>query len=535
MFMLFRYLTVRLSCTLISGVFFLSSCADENIIYSNYIPSDASVVISINTESIFNAAAFDLLGNNNLFNNLSFGPISNIIQNPSSAGLKMFSTYHLFFVGSNLLQPKIGAILPLNDGEDLTDYIEDNFESKIVKKEGFQMADISENKYLIWDEHTAIYYSGYPDTNLINESKILCSQKDKNTLEKIDTSFSFALNSNSHISVWVKNNAINKLAGQGLLLLEDFNLINRPLNKRDTSLKGKTVFLTNFNKGNISIKQRKFINSDKYQEKNNLIKENNLASIVAKTVPENPTLLINTFVNFKDLIEIFNLLNLDKDWHKQRSNLPFLPDLNQLGDYFQGDVMVHIDGVQEITKAKQIPDIDEEGNDILVTKDVIEKKIDLSLGLLVKDSLRFNFLVNLLGSNLPKTDGFFNYNDEVYFCTKENNFFITTTRKGVKYLNEMNGELSPNLDSIVANYKSVFYVDLADMLKQFEILTPQSLGGIDNLKNILFFEKASKKEGIIEGEIIIKFKNEDNSFVSILRLISGLVSTFNPSSSIGIE
>ena len=68
-------------------------------------------------------------------------------------------------------------------------------------------------------------------------------------------------------------------------ILEDFSLINRHLNKRDTSLKGKTVFLTNFNKGNISIKQRKYINPNKYQEKNNLIKENTLASIVTKTAP----------------------------------------------------------------------------------------------------------------------------------------------------------------------------------------------------------------------------------------------------------
>jgi hypothetical protein len=334
--------------------------------------------------------------------------------------------------------------------------------------------------------------------------------------------------------MWLKNNTIAKLASQGLNLLEDFNLITRPFNSK-ISLEGTTVFLTNFNKGNISIKQRKYINPNKYEGKNNLIKENKLASIVTKTAPGNPMLLINTSLNFKDLTEIFNLFNIDKAWHKQISNLPFLPDINQLGDYFQGDVMVHVDGVQEILKTKQIPDIDDEGNDVLVIREVIQKKIDLSLGLLVKDSIRFNFLVNLLGSSLPKIDGFFNYNDEIYFCTKENNFFITTTKKGVKYLNEMNGELSPKLDSVITNYESVLYANVEDILKQVQILTPQSIGGVDNLKNILFFQKASKKEGIVEGETIIKFKNQDNSFVSTLRLISGLFSTFNPSSSIGIQ
>ena len=535
MFMLYRSLIVRFLYTLISGVFFLSSCADENRIHSNYIPTDASVVVSINTESIFNSAAFDLLGNNDVFNKLSLSSISSIIQNPSSAGLKMFSTYHVFIMESSLFQTKIGAILPLNDGEDLSDYIEDNFESKVVKRAGFRMVEISKNQHLVWDEYTAIYYSGSLEEDLINMSKTLLSQKDENTLEKKDSSFSFALNANSHISMWVKNNSINKLASQGLLLLEDFNFINPPSNKGKMSLKGKTVFLTNFNKGNISIKQRRYFNSNKSQEKNNLLKENKLASIVTKTAPENPMLLINTFVNLEDLIEILNLFNLDKAWHKQRINLPFLPELNQLGDYFQGDVMVHIDGVQDILKTRQTPDLDDEGNDIMVTKEIIEKNIELSLGLLVKDSIKFNFMLNLLGSTLPKTDGFFNYNDEVYFSTKENNFFITSTRKGVKYLNEMNGGLSLELDSVVTNYKSVYYVNVADIIKQIQILNPQSFRGLDNLKNILFFENATTKEGVVEGETIINFKNQENSFVSTLRLVSGLVSTFNPSSSIGIE
>ena len=146
--MLYRSLIVRFLYTLISGVFFLSSCADENRIHSNYIPTDASVVVSINTESIFNSAAFDLLGNNDVFNKLSLSSISSIIQNPSSAGLKMFSTYHVFIMESSLFQTKIGAILPLNDGEDLSDYIEDNFESKVVKRAGFRMVEISENQHL---------------------------------------------------------------------------------------------------------------------------------------------------------------------------------------------------------------------------------------------------------------------------------------------------------------------------------------------------------------------------------------------------
>lgn len=530
-----RCLSLSVFYTLIGGLFFLSSCSDEDRIHSNYIPINASVVVSVNTGSIFNASAFDLLGSDDLFNNLSLVPISSIIQNPSKAGLKIFSTYHIFVLESSLFQPKLGAILPLEDGEELSNYIEDNFETKIVKRAGLQMAEISKGHNIVWDQYTAIYYFGSSENDLIKEAKILFAQKNKNTLEEKDTTFSFALNANSHISTWIKNNAVKKLTNQGLSLLEDLNLIKNPLTKSKTILNGKTVFLTNFNKGNISIKQRRYIRSSKSQEKNKIVNKSELGLIAKKTVSKNPLLLTNTSLNLAELIEVLKLFNLDEYWRKQKSNFPFLPEINQLGSYFEGDVMVHVDGVQDVLKTIQAPDIDDEGNDVMVTKEIIEKNIDFSIGLLVKDSIKFNFILNILGSALPKIDGFFNYNNEVYFATKENYFFVTSTKKGVKYLNQMNGELSPKLDSIITRYKSVCYINIADILKQDKIFFSQFLGSFQNLNTILFFENDFKNREIIEGETVISFKSQENGFVSAFRLILELGSTFNSLSSTGIK
>ena len=73
---------------------FLTSCSDENRIHSNYIPSNSCAVININTEKIFNDAVFDLMSNNSDFGgSLSLLPLSSMMQDPSAAGLKVFSKY----------------------------------------------------------------------------------------------------------------------------------------------------------------------------------------------------------------------------------------------------------------------------------------------------------------------------------------------------------------------------------------------------------------------------------------------------------
>jgi hypothetical protein len=261
MFLIKNYIPVKSFFTLFLSLFFLSSCSDKKIVHSNYIPSESNIVLSVNTAKIFNTAAFDLIGYNNLFNDLSSGPISSMILNPADAGLKMLSKYHFFLLGSNLLDVKFGAILPLSDGDELADYVTKNLQAEIIKSEGFQTAKIPGNHNLVWDDYTAVYYSGAPGGDLMNEAKNIFEQKSEKKLAEIDSTFSSALNSNAHISMWIKNNQVAKLIDQGLMLLSDLNVIDLPLMKTNISEQGKTVFLTNFNEGNITINQLGYLSS----------------------------------------------------------------------------------------------------------------------------------------------------------------------------------------------------------------------------------------------------------------------------------
>ena len=512
----------------------LFSCSHENRVHSNYIPTNSCIVVSVDTEKIFNDAVFDLAANTDINNNLRLMPLYSMIQNPSAAGLKMFSKYHIFIYGSNLVDVKIGAILPLNDGEDLAEYVQMNFRTKVIERDGFQAAKISERHNLIWDEYTAIYFSGESGGDLIKQGKIFFTKADKEILASKDSTFSHALNADVHISTWLKNDDFANLINQGITLFDDLSQFDIILNSGDTFNDGKTVLLTSFNNGNITTKYRQYLTPEGTLKQLEKEKENNVSALVPMAISENPIVLVSASLNSPALVELLKIYEFGKDWNQQAVNFSFLPQINQLSDYLEGDVLILVDGFEEVVKVREVPDIDDQGNDTLVLKEVIEKKPVVSFGLTVKDSMRFNFIINLLGSHLPKTDGFFNFNDEIYFTVKQNYFFLTSTKRGIESLNEMNGELSPHLNSMVSKYASVFYFDADKILKLDDRFAQFNLVGGSNLNNVLVFKGRVNSNGIIEGETIINFMNQQNSFVSILKLFSDLFGHLNPSDSGGV-
>ena len=515
-------------------VLFLCSCSDENRIHSNYIPTNSCIVVSVNTEKIFNDAVFDLMANKDLDNNLRFIPFYSMVQNPSAAGLKMFSKSHVFVSGSNLFDVKVGAILPLNDGEDLAEYVQVNFRAKVIENDGFRAAKISEKHNLIWDDYTAIYFSGESDGDIIKEGKNFFIQADKEILATKDSTLSYALNADVHISTWLKNDDFAKFINQGLILMDDLSAFDVIFNSSATFNDGKTVLLTSFNDGNITTRYRQYLTPEQTLKQFDTEKENNISALVPMAISENPLVLVSTSLNPTTLIELLKMYGLGKDWNQQVANFSFLPQINQLSDYLEGDVLVLVDGFEEVAKVKEVPDIDDEGNDTLVSKAVIDKNPVVSFGLTVKDSIRFNFMINLLGSNLPKEDGFFNFNDEVYFAVRGNYFFLTSTKQGVEAVNEMSGELSPHLNSMVLKHTSVCYFDVGEILKQDERLAQFNLAGANNLNNVLLFKDGVTSNGIIEGETRINFTNQQNSVVSTLKLFSDLFGHFNPSDSMSL-
>ena len=535
MFKIINSIDVKIFFISVFIVFLLSSCKVENRrIHSNYIPDNACAVININAEKIINDAVFDLMLNNDMGVGFSLLPLSGILKDPSSAGIKLFTKYHVFISGSNLFDVKLGAILPLEDSEDLVEYIEENLKVEVVENKGLKVVEVSPGHNLIWDDYTALYYFGKSQESLIEEGKKLFNQSEKESLASKDSTFSYALDKDVHTSTWIKNKDFVQLINQASLSLGEFNSFDFLFKENQTITDGTTVFLTSFNKGDISLKSRQYLNPEQIK-KDTIKTENYISSLVPMAISENPMVLISTSIESEVFTEIIKLFGFDLGFHKQIANFPSSPGINQFLEYIHRDVLVLVDGFEEVTKLRKVPDLDDQGNDILISKKVIEKKPVISFGLAIKDSLKFNFMMNILSSDLPKEDGFLNYNNELYFAVKGNYFFLTSAKKGIQPLIEMNGKLSTNLNSAVETNQSVYYFDVGEILQQDQRFSQFSINGIDELNNIFIFNNGGLDKGILEGEVKVNFKNQQNSFVSSLKLFSELVNAFNFSDSIGIQ
>lgn len=534
MFKIINSIEIKISFIGVFTGVLLFSCTDENRIHSNYIPDNACAVININSEKIINDAAFDLMLNNDLGGGFSLLPLSGILKDPSSAGIKLFTKYHVFISGSTLFDVRLGAILPLEDSEDLVEYIEENLKVEVVENKGLKIVEISPGHNLIWDDYTALYYFGKSQEGLIEEGKKLFNQSEKESLASKDSTFSYTLGENVHTSAWIKNKDFIQLINQASLGLGELNAFDFLLKENQTLEDGKTVFFTSFNKGNISVRHRHYFNSGKIK-KDTIKAQNYISSLVPMAISENPMVLISASIHSDVFAEIIKLFGFDLGFHKQIADFSVSPTINQFSEYLQRDVLVLIDGFEEVKKIKEVPDLDDEGNDILISKEVVEKNPVVSFGLGIKDSIKFNFMMNLLSSDLPKVDGFFNYNDELYFTVKGDYFFLTSAKKGIKPLIEMNGKLSKNLNSAVEANQTVYYFDVIEILQKDQRFSQLSTFGFDELNNILIFNNGGLDKGISEGEVKVNFKNQQNSFVSSLKLFSELVNALNFSDSIGIQ
>ena len=532
---MYNFSQIKFLAVLLLFSFTLFSCSKEIRVNSNCIPSSASAVVCVNTEKIFNEAAFDLALGENL-GGLSLLPLAGMLNNPSAAGIKMLDKYYFFVSGANLFNVKIGAVIPLSDEDELLDYVQETFKANVIEKSGFKTAKILEKYTVVWDNQTAIFYSGALNEDLIQEAIILLQQKPSEALAAKDSIFVDALNTNAHISTWFYNDQLNNYIDQGSLILKNLNTSSDlPLGKNNRFKSGKTVFFTNFNDGNIAVQQKIYLTKDLLQTERQLEKQNQLTSVMAKASSSNPLLIAKTSINPETITQALKFLDLEEILNMEKINSSLPSQTSLFNDYLEEEIMLVVNGSKEVMKIKQVPDIDDEGNDTLVLKETIEKEPDYILGLLVKDSVKFNFMLNFLSAGLPKYEGFFNYNDELYYTVKDDFFFLTSTKHGVKALNEQKGQLSSKIEPVVYSNNSIFYANAQKILKLNEELSFFGFEGLENISNILAFKKEANSKGVIEGEMIINFIDDKNSLVSVLKILSDLAVLMNPSDSVGIQ
>ena len=480
----------------------LTSCGKDNVSHSDYIPNNAFAVISVNTEAIVGDAFFDLLTNNSLSIDFASGPLSGIMKDPSNAGIKSLNKFYFFAVGEKIFEGKVGAVLPLNDSEKLAQYIKHNFECEVNKDNGFSVAKISAEHNLVWNDNTAIYFFGAFGGDLVKEAQTLFKQTPEQSLAIKDSTFSFALNSEAHISTWINNDKFLSFIDEGLSMAMNYKLLEKLNVTKDDMLGSKSIFLTNFNKGNITIDQRQYLSQNKIKKYQGFQKKNNILGLTSMASKEDPIMMASVSLKSEGLIDLLKDYKLDVLWDAQMAKLPNQIKIDQLAQFFSGDVLVLLNDIEKVKQIKQVPGLDDEGEDIMETKEIIIDRPQLTAGLTLKNAQLFKLFLN----------GDF--------------FFLTTSQKGIKSLNKMNGKLNLELSSLVANNRTSIYLNTAQLLNKAGDFFPVMIEGAENLKNIIISEHGDFSKGFIQGKTTLNFNGEENGLISIFKLISNISKPF---------
>jgi hypothetical protein len=263
---------------------------------------------------------------------------------------------------------------------------------------------------------------------------------------------------------------------------------------------------------------------------NGFDKPNNLSGLLSMASNQDPLLASSISLKSEGLIDLLKEYKIDKAWDKQMENSPIKLKIDQLSQFFEGDILALVNGFDDVEKQINITDMDDEGNDVVSQKTVKSKVPQLSVGLTVKNSARFQGFLNLFASALPKVEGFSNFNDELYFALKGENFFLTTTPQGIAALNSLTGKLTPELTQLISTHRTSAYINIGGIINKGDSKTA-ALGfieGVGNLKNIIISEKGVEKDGIVEGETTINFSNKDNGLISTIKLFQGIGKAVGP-------
>lgn len=509
--------------------FILSGCHRVEIDYKQFIPADASMVTAVNTDAIFSDAFFDLITNSSLTESFGKGPIGTIFKDPANAGLKRLTTYYLFTKGESLAALKIGAVLPIEDEDKFKHYLIENFEVEIKSEGGKNIAQVNDKNVLIWDNQTAIYYASFSKNELVQEAKDIFKVSPQENLLAKDTTFYSALSEPTHIMVWLKNdivyNVVNEaFSGLGLDLKEVLNV------NTDKIESAKTVLLANFNEGAIQVKQRFYLNKAQLQVYSGHVKENNITPLTKIAAESDPLFAASISLNKAGLVSMMKDYGVEEAWEKQLKNASFKIKLNQLYQFLDGDVLVVINGLEEVTKNINKVTLDDEGNDVVKTYEVKKAVPNMVMALSLKSPKQFASLLNLFFSSAKKENGFMTFDGEFFFAVQHDLLLVTTSTESTKQLQKLNNALQPHIVNAMQNNNTTAYVNVGKTIDAIKSANPifKTIKAGSELHKLEYHEKGVSEQGFIESETIVQFYNNDNSFITLVKVLTDFGSVIAP-------
>jgi Domain of unknown function (DUF4836) len=320
--------------------FLVLSCSKKEINVFEFIPENATAVVTVNPGSLYEKGRIDEL--NSLENQMGGDSIFKaLIENPEISGIniKAYSAIFMFGEGSQY----ISMISPVEDEKALGNFIK-NLEKEMdipfeySKDKGFNFASAGSSS-LVWNESVFIVMSmknGFSNVSL-NEKIIEIANLEKEQTVLLDKDFNNFVAKQKDINLWINSSNVPQLKVMGGVL-NMFGGIKNNYGQMYLDFQDGFMSLTTNLRFNHDIKAT----IDKY----NFLDKNAIKELLEYIPSKDLFFVANTSISPDKLNSLLKFINDDYDQSMNEIEKELNLEPNDLKKIFSGEIAFSINGIK---------------------------------------------------------------------------------------------------------------------------------------------------------------------------------------------
>lgn len=489
----------------------VSSCSKKDE-YTNVIPADAGVVVSINVNSMIEKSGLDGKSKEAMVQKFldrlkpevsgaSFQQIEKMVKNPEESGLSVRDKIYFFKTAGN-----VACVMKVTDEAKLKEAIklleEQKLSSAIESTDGFSWVSMEGDMLCAFNKSVLLVLGSLNSSGIESlkaDAKSWMAQKEENSIRK-NPGFKKIDDRNEDIAAYVSMAAVPNIDRVR-------SMVTFPAG---ADLKDLMILASlNFEKGRIVAKAETFTQNKELQkmmdDQASLSKPN---GEFFDFFPSNTLMFLNCSLNGKKLYE---RLTANPEFAQAVNDPELGIDVKKLLSSFVGDISIGITGFTELGAPSVLAFAEMDGNYLMELIASKQQLIEMGLGTRITQKGKDSYLLNYQGM-------------DIFVGMTGNYLYVTNDAGAVTRLNQKVADPMTGADwASEAGKSPVFYaVNVAEIMKN-PLLGALASSGNPNMGMMMkLFSECSyikvfeASKGVAELDIVLKNQDEN-----VLKQIAG--------------
>ena len=498
----------------------LIGCSNKKVDRTDFIPSDASVVLKLNSKALFNDAMLDFVMNMDLQDKMEENELVGVMKDPGSIGVEQLGEYYFFMSGKDMATIQGGVVLPLSSAEKFRKSLEEDGE-EITEESGISSVQLSANVVTVWNEHTALINFSANGGDLLVEAKTQLARTSEQNIVHSKANFNDLLNSPSHLSLWTSNEEVMQLYKFAQSYAAMFGMRNLPALEVDAK-DSYSLFTLDFNDGEIATTIQQTLNATQEEQYAAVTKGNNVTPLLEICESDKPLAWASFSINVEGVIK--NIEQYDGLLAKADQNLMGLTSVKEIAGFLGGDFFVAFNGMTKQNEMVFSSRFNDETGEYETSESMKESNVPFAtMAIALTDQGKLEEKMAPLLAGLEQDEsGTYNYKNEFFLTLKNNVLYLGSSSKAMG-IPEGAVKLNDEHAQKATNSPSALFCDVDNLIQLFSSL--ETSGRNDKAVNIAssylndFYVWDYQKEGnVTKQNIGLTFQNDENALVQLLKM-----------------